>query len=292
MSEQLLPFITELYPKPENSTEWVELYNPSPQSIDLSGWQLWDKLSQPSLLYTFSNYSLPANSFIVIEIGKKLNDTGDGVTLLNNTQNIIDEVSYQNAQIGLGYARDALTIDAEFNWSSPSPNIFPHISVQPTKIPAVTPSLSLFEPSPTPTPTLACTPSPLKSPSPTKNPLPTKTPTLAPTTTPVGTVHIQPVYSSSKTQNDHPTPTIVPPQLPVHSSLISLAVETQPSPTQPHLSQIAHTPIPSRLVYFPSATDPFTTLNVIIGGLCICSHSSLLIWIDWRKNQSDAYLVP
>lgn len=297
MSEQIQPLITELCPKPSSGSEWIELYNPSSQHINLTNWQLWDQLSQPSLLYTFSDFSLAPGAFVVVEVGKKLNDTGDGVVVLDSNAQVIDSVHYQTAQLDLGYSRTALLNQATFEWQPTSPNSFLSPTVSPHQ-----PSPTLVMTSPTlphtdttTTPTLAHTPAaiptPSKSPQPSKTPTPIKTPTIVATTT-LTSSKLSPISTHPMTQSTQSLPiTPKPPDLPPLHQLITQ--HTSP-PISSESSARSHPATPqnnqSRLVFFPSTKNPTAALNVIIGGLTICCHAGLAVWFDWRKNRVDDYL--
>lgn len=295
MSEHPQPLITELCPKPSSGSEWIELYNPSTQTVDLSNWQLWDQLSQPSLLYTFSDFSLAPSTFVVVEIGKKLNDTGDGVVLLDLNDSLIDSVSYQTAQLDLGYSRTALHNLATFEWQPASPNTFISLTISPlqpspTEL-LVSPTLPLTNNTTAPTLTHTPTTTPTKSPSPSKTPTPIKTPTIVLITTPTNS-NSPPISTHPLTQPTRPLPTITPkpPDIP---PLHQLVAQHKLDPTASESSSHSQPAVPqnnqSRLVFFPSTRNPTAALNVIIGSLIICCHAGLSVWLDWRKNRVDDY---
>lgn len=98
--------------------EWVELFNPTCNSIDVSGWRIADKIAnnngQDDTFPTVS--SIPPNGFAVVvtnntevigipvsaititltsaNIGSGLNDGGDEVYIKNGSNTVIDKMSY------------------------------------------------------------------------------------------------------------------------------------------------------------------------------------------------------
>lgn len=104
------PIINEVYPKPNaDEKEWVEIYNDSLEIIDLSGWILMDKLSTPSIIFQFNenleNWQIEPLEFLVIEIeNSKLNNTADGIILINDLGETIDQLDYVNSELGMSFS--------------------------------------------------------------------------------------------------------------------------------------------------------------------------------------------
>ena len=84
--------INELYPiAAEGENEWIELYNPTQSSIDLSGYTVTD-LNGAKIL-TLSG-SIEAENFLLLsDLPFVLNNDSDSIFLKNETE-IIDQVSY------------------------------------------------------------------------------------------------------------------------------------------------------------------------------------------------------
>ena len=145
--------ITEVFPVPSSGSEWVEIYNNSDQAIDITNWQLEDKLSSPSSIHTFTG-SITANSFLVAELASsKLNNSADGVILKNSTGTVVDQFNYTSSQSDLSWSRSSILTDA-FGISSPTKgysNSDVFFSVNPTPTPSPSPS-PFISPSPTPSP--------------------------------------------------------------------------------------------------------------------------------------------
>lgn len=145
--------LNEFMPQPDDETEWVELYNPTDQAVDLNGWLIKDGNS-----ITYDDISLngqiASKGFKVFEHTKGwLNDTDSEMITLLNGSATIDSYSYSGATPGKTFGRQP---DAGA-WTE---------SLTPTKgIPNE--SVIIITPIPSPSPTLSPTPSPSPSPSPT-----------------------------------------------------------------------------------------------------------------------------
>ncbi|NCO12033.1 MAG: hypothetical protein COZ34_01220 [Candidatus Pacebacteria bacterium CG_4_10_14_3_um_filter_34_15] len=105
------PIINEIYPKPNaEEKEWVEIYNDSSEIIDLSGWILMDKLSAPSIIFQFNQIlddklEMKPLTYLVIEIeNNKLNNTADGVLLINSLGETIDQFEYSSSEQGKSFS--------------------------------------------------------------------------------------------------------------------------------------------------------------------------------------------
>lgn len=93
--------------------EWVELYNPQPQPVDVTNWTLSDQDGE--IDFTFSSMTFPVNGLAIIHIGQGqnstifvdgkaeffmwkisylLSNTGDDVLLSNSTGATVDYISY------------------------------------------------------------------------------------------------------------------------------------------------------------------------------------------------------
>lgn len=132
--------INELSPSPVAGPEWIELYNPGPDPLDLAGWSLEDLLTTPSVITVFTTQLLNPGSFVLYELPvSKLNNSGDGVILKNASGAIIDSMSYSSSLPDKTWARSP-SFTGQFISSEPSKG-------QPNPLPSPSPS-----PSPTPTP--------------------------------------------------------------------------------------------------------------------------------------------
>jgi len=87
---------SEIVSDPEDGTEWVELYNPGENDIDLEGWSIKDASSRSTAL---SGY-IQANGYVVVENPNgNLNNDGDSLTLLDPSGLTIDTMSYGTEEV-------------------------------------------------------------------------------------------------------------------------------------------------------------------------------------------------
>ena len=83
----------------ENEHEWIELYNPTTSTVDLTGWTLSDGvgvISSPTNTISELDYQL-----ITLSSAKLNNSGGDIITLKNPAGEIVDTVSYGNWDDGI-----------------------------------------------------------------------------------------------------------------------------------------------------------------------------------------------
>jgi hypothetical protein len=148
--------INELHPAPGSGADWIELVNVSSEAVPLSGWSVSDATSPLTPMPSFQDRIIAPAEFLVIEVGSRLNNTGDSVILKNPVGSIIDEVRYTSTTANLSWSRGE---SGGETWVQQPPtrgsNNLPLPS--PTPTPSPSPTVS---PSPTPSPTLTPTPSP------------------------------------------------------------------------------------------------------------------------------------
>ncbi len=102
-------FINEVLPNPEGpdeTDEWIELYNSNNFDVDLSGWQVRDTAGTTKTHTIPQDTKILANGFLVFkrpETKIMLNNDGDGITLLAPNKKIIDFVNFTSAPLGQSY---------------------------------------------------------------------------------------------------------------------------------------------------------------------------------------------
>ena len=113
--------INELLPNPsgpDETDEWIEIFNSNSIDIDLSGWQLQDKAG------TITTYSIPqgtkilANNFLVFKRPTTqimLNNDEDGLNLLTPDGKIIDSTNFTSAPLSQSYNK---TLSGLWQWST------------------------------------------------------------------------------------------------------------------------------------------------------------------------------
>jgi hypothetical protein len=176
--------INEFMPKPSSGPEWVELFNPNPVDVDLSGWKIDDNTISAPQTAIGAGVVIPANGLLLVSLTTNiLNDTTpDAAQLLDGSGNTVDIQTYSSATAGKSFAR---VPDGSANWQTGNPSQGSwNMGVPPTSPPTYTPS-----PTDTPTNTPTDTPTPTNTATPTDTPTPTNTatPTSTPTNTPTAT---------------------------------------------------------------------------------------------------------
>ena len=196
---------------PENSYEWVELYNSCNETIELVGWNLSDNNNKPfripslnispygfAVIAASENYSISYPNFsgeVVFlggRIGNGLSNEGDHLILTNSGGNVIDKISYGSdttvnaswmKKVGEGHSMERQPVGGSFiDNSNPTPG-FGLPSPTPTPVPTPLPTPTPPSPTITVSPTSSSTPAPSSTPE----PMPTLSPTMTPTSTPAAT---------------------------------------------------------------------------------------------------------
>lgn len=160
---EALVLLTELHP--DAAPEWFELHNPTTAQVSLAGWQVWDQLSTPSQLLTLEDTLEPGETKVFQLPISKLNNSGDGITLIDATGQEITRVSYTYSEPQMSWS----LIGETWQLENPSPGFFSQTlpSSSPTPTPSAIPTPSV---TPTPQPTTSITPSPSPSPTPESQP--------------------------------------------------------------------------------------------------------------------------
>lgn len=187
--------INEVLPNPlSGSSEWVELYNPDNQAVDLVGWKLEDQLSAPSTIFTFTNQVIGAGQYLVAQLpSAKLNNDQDGVTLKDQTGQTIDMMSYVSSTNNKSWARllagMAREDGGDFTVATPSPGEQNFSDLTPAPSPTTEPSPAAAGPSPTPSDNSSPLPSPSSTPTLTPSPVPS--PIASPSPAPFAASNLQ-----------------------------------------------------------------------------------------------------
>ena len=136
------------------SDEYIELYNPNNEAVDLGGWQLDDEESGSRPYAIAPGMTIPAHGFLLFfrsETGVALNNDGDEVRLFDPQGNMFDQHVYERSRLDEAWSR---TNDGGGTWTNtyqPSPG-GPNIAPTATPTPTATATLS---PTSTPFPTPA-----------------------------------------------------------------------------------------------------------------------------------------
>lgn len=253
--------INEFLPNPSSeSSEWVEFYNTSSTTIDLSNYYFDDDTnfdsdsgSSPKAALSGLLSSLQTCFW---ELSTYLNNNGDSPTIFKiGSSTSVDTYTYSSSSAGLSYAR----VPDGGNWI---------VSQQPTQS-----STKCIDLAPSPTPT----PSPTSSPTPTSAPAPTATKTPTPTSTP-NSPTLTPVKSSP---NIKPSVTIFPTSVLGEStrSAESRLVETSKLALGKNLDN-------EKQVSPASAGTSFPLIFIILGVVFISACVILSTW-QFRRNKNS-----
>ncbi len=94
--------INEFLPNPSTGEEWIEIYNPSASTVDLTGWKIFDSIGEIAT----PTGTIGAGGFFVVELSaSKLNNDGDTITLKDASNTVIDTTSYTTVHKGNSIAR-------------------------------------------------------------------------------------------------------------------------------------------------------------------------------------------
>lgn len=155
--------LNELMPHPSSGSDWIEIYNPTVNSIDLSNWTLVDRTS---VMKTLSGV-IEARGLMTFDVTNRLNNSGDSIYLKDFNGNEVDNYSYYldpGINKSFGRTPDGGTWTMLISSSKGSNNGEESI------------------PTPTPTPKPTVKPSPTATPAPTKTVI--STPNISPTVNP------------------------------------------------------------------------------------------------------------
>lgn len=133
----LLPtlLISEVYPQPNTTeSEWIEIYNPTSEPIDLSGLSLYEHISQTNLLIQFTSETeslvIQPQSFYVYTLGSnKLNNSEELITLESSDNSVIDSFTYTNSKLDQSFNKDISTdhlSSTNIYLAQPTPNEMNH----------------------------------------------------------------------------------------------------------------------------------------------------------------------
>ena len=112
--------ISEILPSPEGAdseNEWIELKNQSNQEVSLFNWRIKDKKGTINIYIFPEEVIIGPQGFLVLTrpiTNITLNNSEDGLELIQPNQNIISTVNYANAPLGESYNY----IDSEWVWSN------------------------------------------------------------------------------------------------------------------------------------------------------------------------------
>ncbi len=114
--------LSELLPDPaspltDTADEYIEIYNPTANTVDLSGWKLRDESGDEYLIKNLQIDPLEHLAIYVTDSKITLNNTGDSVVLIDPNGKVVDETAnYGNAEVGLSWIK----IANQWQWAEAS----------------------------------------------------------------------------------------------------------------------------------------------------------------------------
>ena len=98
--------INEVVPAPSSGPEYVELYNPSNTTVDVSGWRIDDDTPGGTTTTIAAGTSIAPYQVLAIPLTSAiLNNTGDAVVLLDALGNQVDRIDFGALKAGESMAR-------------------------------------------------------------------------------------------------------------------------------------------------------------------------------------------
>jgi Lamin Tail Domain/PKD domain len=92
--------LNEIMVDPESGSEWVELFNPTANSLDLSGGTICDSRAETDCVVARPTSTLAAGQWVAVYLsGSHLNNDDDGVVLKNQHGGVVDQVVYGNGGV-------------------------------------------------------------------------------------------------------------------------------------------------------------------------------------------------
>lgn len=111
--------INEIMSDPSDGVEWIELFNPGTESVDLTDWSITDATDKATILSS----TIEAKNYFIIEAPKgKLNNDGDDVNLFDPSGALINAMSYGTADLKSPSKGQSLSL-VNNTWTETPPTI-------------------------------------------------------------------------------------------------------------------------------------------------------------------------
>ena len=113
-------FINEILPSPagpDETAEWIELYNSNSSDVDLQSWKIQDTEGTITSYVFGKNAKITGKGYLVLKRPDTkilLNNEGDGLVLLWPNGQTADSISFKKAPKNQSYAK----INSQWNWNS------------------------------------------------------------------------------------------------------------------------------------------------------------------------------
>ncbi|MDD5331797.1 MAG: lamin tail domain-containing protein [Candidatus Nanoarchaeia archaeon] len=111
--------ISEFLPNPDDEVEFIEIYNPSDQQINLETYSIQDKTNSTRYFTDVSGGSvIYPNSYLILKTKAFLNNDGFEEIKLFQNETLIDKVNYDSTKKGLSFSK----INNEWVLTKPTPS--------------------------------------------------------------------------------------------------------------------------------------------------------------------------
>ncbi len=113
-------FINEILPSPEGAdaeNEWIELSNENNFEVELSGWKIRDTVGAIKTYLMPERTKIKSNGFLLLprsETKITLQNSGDGLEILNPAEEIVHQVDYPKTPLGQSFNRTS----SGWQWSA------------------------------------------------------------------------------------------------------------------------------------------------------------------------------
>lgn len=105
-NNNLKVFLNEFSPAPKEGQEWVEIYNPNSQTVDLTGWKI-DDIEKGSSPYNIPDGTkISAKGFKIFKFSNKLNNSGDTIRLINSSGKVLETYTFGKVESNTTFAKD------------------------------------------------------------------------------------------------------------------------------------------------------------------------------------------
>jgi len=101
-NQTLSPSLTEIMACPADGTEWVELFNPHNEKINLTGLTLHDDKNQ---IWSFADQLLDPHQYLAVDLKNVLNNGGDSVSLFSADNQLIESFNYDECDASQSWAK-------------------------------------------------------------------------------------------------------------------------------------------------------------------------------------------
>lgn len=87
--------MNEMMVNPTPGPDWVEIYNRSNKTVDISGWTMLDSAPSDNIIGTVPvSTSLTSGSFFTLDVSNRLNEPGDTISLKDTSGAVMDLKTY------------------------------------------------------------------------------------------------------------------------------------------------------------------------------------------------------